>query len=43
VTVPTETSPPVPSCLPITDEPSVAISAHGKPTRVMPGTSVKNE
>ena len=39
----TETSPPVPSCLPITDEPSAATSAQGKPTRVMPGTSVKKE
>ena len=43
VTVPIDTSPPVPSCLPITDEPSCATSAHGKPSRSMPGTSVKNE
>jgi hypothetical protein len=41
--VPRDTSPPVPSCLPITDEPSAATSAHGKPTRAMPGTSSKNE
>jgi hypothetical protein len=41
--VPIDTSPPVPSCLPITDDPSAATSAHGKPVRVMPGTSVKNE
>ena len=43
MTVPTVTAPPVPSCLPITDEPSAAISAHGKPVRSMPPTSVKNE
>ena len=43
VTVPIETSPPVPSCLPITDEPSAATSAQGKPTRAMPGTSLKKE
>jgi hypothetical protein len=41
VTVPTDTWPPVPSCLPITQEPSAAISAHGKPARAMPGISVK--
>ena len=33
VTVPIDTWPPVPSCLPITDEPSAATSAHGKPSR----------
>ena len=43
VTVPIDTWPPVPSCLPITDDPSAATSAHGKPSRAMPGTSVKNE
>ena len=30
MTVPIDTWPPVPSCLPITEEPSAAISAHGK-------------
>jgi hypothetical protein len=43
VTVPTDTSPPVPSCLPITDEPSAAISAQGKPARARSGISVKKE
>ena len=33
MTVPTVTAPPVPSCLPMTDEPSAATSAHGNPTR----------
>ena len=43
MTVPTLTSPPVPSCLPITDEPSAAISAQGNPTLAMPSTSAKKE
>ena len=43
VIVPIETAPPVPSCLPITDEPSAATSAQGKPTRSIPGTSWKKE
>jgi len=34
---------PVPSCLPMTQEPSPATSAQGNPTWVMPATSVKKE
>jgi hypothetical protein len=41
VTVPTFTAPPVPSCLPMTDEPSAATSAHGKPNRARPPTSFR--
>ncbi len=41
--MPTVTAPPVPACLPMTDEPSAAISAHGNPVWVSPSTSVKNE
>ena len=42
VTVPTETSPPVPGCLVITDDPSDSTSAIGNPGCSSPETSVKN-
>ena len=38
--VPVETTPPVPSCLPITDEPSAAISAMGNPGSSRSATSI---
>ena len=41
MTVPTETSPPEPACLVMTDEPSSSTSAMGKPVRSTPSTSVK--
>ena len=41
MTVPIVTAPPVPSCLPMTDEPSAATSAHGKPNRARPPTSLR--
>ena len=37
------TAPPVPSCLPMTLDPSAATSAHGNPVRLRPESSVKNE
>ncbi len=43
MTVPTDTSPPVPACFVITEEPSDAISAIGKPGCSRPGTSSKKE
>ena len=42
MTVPTETRPPVPGCLVITDEPSASISAIGKPGTRPSATSSKN-